>query len=202
MLKKWMCGGLWASLITALTIGCASPSAGVNYAKFAAVDPRARPYEIGVSDVVQVTVWRDPSLSTEMAVRPDGVLTVPLVGEVNAAGRTTMEVKKDIEQKLSAFVKNAVVTVAVIEVNSYRFTVAGNAERPGMFTPRYYVTVSEAIALAGGPNRYASASEVVVIRPRGAGAPERIPIDHEQILEGKRPDQNIVVLAGDTVLIP
>lgn len=202
MLKNWMNVGLGALLVVSLAVGCASPSAGVSYAKYAAADPRARPYEVGVGDVVQVTVWRDPSLSTEMAVRPDGVLTVPLVGEVDAARRTTTEIKKELEQKLSAFVKNAVVTVAVIEVNSYRFTVAGNAERPGMFTPRYYVTVSEAIALAGGPNRYASASEVVIIRPRAEGVPERIPIDHEQILAGKRPDQDIVVLPGDTVLIP
>lgn len=201
MMRAWLKVGL-GSLLLVFFVGCASHTSGIDYAKYAASDPRVRPYVVGVADTVQVTVWRDPSLSTEMSVRPDGKITVPLVGEVVAAGRTTAEIKQELEQRLSAFVKNAVVTVAVLEVNSYRFTVAGNAERPGMFTPRYYVTVAEAISLAGGPNRFAAPSEVVLIRPHPGKAPERIPIDHEQILSGQRPDQNIVVLSGDTVLIP
>lgn len=199
MSSAWMKVGLSVLLLAS---GCASDANGTNYAKFASSDPRLHPYVVGASDIVRVTVWKDPSVSTEMAVRPDGVITVPLVGEVKAAGRTTGDVKAEVEQRLSAYVKNAVVTVAVIEINSYRFTVAGNVERPSMFSPRYYVTVSEAIALAGGPNRFASSDEVVVIRPRPGAKPTRIPIEYDRILSGERPDQNIVVLPGDTVLVP
>jgi polysaccharide export outer membrane protein len=89
----------------------------------------------------------------------------------------------------------------VVEVNSYRFTVAGNVEHPGLFTSRYYLTVSEAIALAGGPNRYASTQEVVVVR-FGARGPERIQIDYDGILSGRSPEQDIVLLAGDAVRVP
>ncbi len=135
-------------------------------------------------------------------MRPDGTFTVPLVGDVVAAGRSADDVRGELTRRISAYVKDAIVTVAVVEVNSYRFTVSGNVERPGMFTERYFVTVSEAVALAGGPNRFATPSDVVIIRPAPGHPPTRIPIDLEQILSGERPDQNIVVLAGDTVLVP
>jgi polysaccharide biosynthesis/export protein len=193
--------GLLALLLLMAT-ACAAQKASVSYAEYAQTDPRNRPYSIGVSDVVRVTVWKDASLSTETAVRPDGKITVPLVGEIQAAGRTPRDVEVQLARRLTAYVKDAIVTVAVVEVNSYRFTVAGNVEKPGMFTPRYYVTVSEAVALAGGPNRYASPAELVVIRPRPHQEPTRIAIDYEKILSGQRPDADIVVLAGDTVLVP
>jgi polysaccharide export outer membrane protein len=98
-------------------------------------------------------------------------------------------------------VKDAAVTVSVTEVNSYRFTVAGNVESPGLFTARYYLTVSEALALAGGPNRYADTDEVVVVRTIN-GTTLRIPINYDDILSGKSPEQDIVILAGDSVRVP
>jgi polysaccharide export outer membrane protein len=124
------------------------------------------------------------------------------MGELHVAGLTPAKVQAEVVRSLAGYLKDAVVTVAVVEVNSYRFTVAGSVERRGMFTPRYYVTVSEAIALAGGPTRYASTSDVVVIRALGGGRTRRIPIDYDKILSGKRAGQDIVILAGDTVLVP
>lgn len=179
--------------------GCGSRGGGASalYAEAARNDPRLRPYVIGVSDVVRVTVWKDANLSTDASVRPDGTITLPLVGEIVAGGLTAVELQRKIAERLLAFTKDAVVTVAVTEVNSYRFTVAGNVEHPGMFTSKYYVTVSEALALAGGPNRYASASDVVIVR-RG----QRIPIDYDRILSGKSPEQDIVILAGDAIRVP
>lgn len=181
---------------------CGAREARVDYAAWSVNDPRQSAYRIGVSDVIRVTVWKDPSLSTDTTVRPDGKITVPLIGELEAGGRTAAEVQEQLVRRLAAFVKDAIVTVAVVEVNSYRFTVAGNVERPGMFTPRYYVTVSEAIALAGGPNRFGSTDETVVIRPRLGAPPVRIPIDYDRILTGERPEADIVIRPGDTVLVP
>lgn len=193
---------LWfaASLLVA---ACSTRNRGVAsiYEEAARNDPRGRPYVIGASDVVRVTVWKDPNLSSDAVVRPDGTITLPLVGEVVAAGRTATALQAEIGAKLSAFVKDAVVTVAVEEVNSYRFTVAGNVEHPGLFTSRYYLTVSEALALAGGPNRYASTSDMIIIRTDG-GHTRRIPIDYDAILSGKSPEQDIVILAGDAVRVP
>ncbi|HVW30333.1 MAG TPA: polysaccharide biosynthesis/export family protein [Polyangiaceae bacterium] len=184
-------------------VGCA-PRAQYSdafYAEAARTDPRKRPYEIGVADLVRITVWKDPNLSTDASVRPDGTITMPLAGEFHAAGRTAAQLQNEISTRLASYVKDAVVTVAVIEVNSYRFTVAGNVEHPGMFTSRYYVTVSEALALAGGPNRYASTSDVVLVRTID-GHPQRVAINYDKILSGERTDEDVVVLAGDAIQVP
>jgi polysaccharide biosynthesis/export protein len=183
--------------------GCSTRNRGASsvYAQAARDDPRGRPYVIGISDVVRVTVWKDPNLSADAVVRPDGTITLPLVGEVVASGRTAVALQKEVAARLSAFVKDAVVTVAIEEVNSYRFTIAGNVEHPGLFTSRYYLTVSEALALAGGPTRYASTSDMVIVRT-GGGRTLRIPIDYDAILSGKSPEQDIVILPGDAVRVP
>jgi polysaccharide biosynthesis/export protein len=188
---------LLALSFSVLGCGARNGDASALYAEAARNDPRTRPFVIGVSDVVRVTVWKDPNLSTDAPVRPDGTITLPLVGEVVASGRSAVDLQQQIGERLAAVAKDPVVTVAVVEINSYRFTVTGNVEHPGMFTPRYYVTVSEAIALASGPNRYASVGDIVIVR----GA-RRIPIDYDAILSGKAPEQDIVVLAGDAVRVP
>jgi polysaccharide export outer membrane protein len=183
--------------------GCTNRARGSDafYAEAARSDPRRHPYVIGVADVVRITVWKDPNLSTDAAVRPDGTMTMPLAGEFAAAGHTAAELQKEIAKRLENYVKDAVVTVAIVEVNSYRFTVAGNVEHPGMFTSRYYVTFSEALALAGGPNRYASTSNMTLVRTAGPH-PQRVSIDYDAILSGDRPDEDVVVLAGDAIQVP
>jgi polysaccharide export outer membrane protein len=192
------------SAIAALAPAChhaASANARALYADAAQRDPRGKPYVIGVADVVSISVFKDESLSTEAIVRPDGTITMPLIGELRAAGRTAAQLQQDASQRLATLVKDAAVTVSVTEVNSYRFTVAGNVQSPGLFTSRYYLTVSEALALAGGPNRYADTDEVVVVRTIN-GTTVRIPIDYDDILSGKSPEQDIVILAGDSVRVP
>jgi polysaccharide biosynthesis/export protein len=189
------------SLVAVVACGGHAASASAMYAEAARQDPRGKPYVIGVADVVRVSVWKDESLSTEAIVRPDGTITMPVVGELRAAGRTASQLQQDAAQRLATIIKDAVVTVSVVEINSYRFTVAGNVEHPGLFTSRYYVTVSEALALAGGPNRYASTDKVVIVRSTPSGG-QRIPIDYDAILSGKHPEQDIVILAGDAVRVP
>jgi polysaccharide export outer membrane protein len=166
-------------------------------------DPRRLPYIIGVGDTLSIHVWKDPELSTEAIVRPDGTITMPLVGELRAAGKTSDALRAQIARALGQYVKSAVVTVAVGAVASYTFTVTGEVGHPGVFNPTHYVTVSEAVALAGGPTRYASADDTVIIRrDRKSAPPRRIPVDYDAILDGDAPEQDIVVLAGDTVYVP
>jgi len=183
-----------------LAVACASRTAPAQ-APDPRDDPRSQPYVIGASDVVKVTVWRNPELSAEAIVRPDGTITLPVIGELRAAGRTAMDLQKEAQERAKTLVNDAVVTVSVAEVNSYRFTVAGNVEHPGLFTSKYYLTVSDAIALAGGPNRYASTKDVTVVRPTPQGT-ERIRIDYDAILAGRAPEQDIVLRAGDAVRVP
>ena len=200
-LNRFIVPTLAIAVLSACRAHTTSASAAALYSDAAQHDPRGKPYVIGVADVVHVGVWKDESLSADAIVRPDGTITMPLVGEMRAAGRTAAELQKDASQRLTAYIKDAAVTVSVTEINSYRFTVAGNVEHPGLFSARYYLTVSEALALAGGPNRYADTDEVVVVRPIG-GSLLRIPINYDDILAGRSPEQDIVILAGDSVRVP
>jgi polysaccharide export outer membrane protein len=191
-------------IVIHLFAGCGASHANDEalYAEIARNDPRRLPYVIGVSDVVRISVWKDPSLSTDAIVRPDGTITAPLMGDLRAAGRTATELQQEANTRLAAFVKDAVVTVSVVEVNSYQFTVSGAVEHPGLFSSKSYLTVSEALALAGGPTRYASTGDIVVVRTLKTGAKLRIPIDYDAILAGRAPQQDIAIVAGDAIRVP
>jgi polysaccharide export outer membrane protein len=182
-----------------LVVGCGP----VPYDYSKEPDPRKKEFVIGIPDSLRITVWKNPDLSCEARVRPDGTISMPLIGDLRADGRTPSDLKNEITRRLAAFVKDegATVTVVVTEVNSYRFTVGGNVERPGVFTTRHFVTVAEAIALGGGLNRFASPRNVVVIRTDKTGT-RRIPIDYSRVGSGEHPEENIAILAGDNVFVP
>ncbi len=181
---------------------CRTPAPPYDYSK--EPDPRRQEFVIGPSDVLRISVWRNPDLSTEATVRPDGTITLPLVGDVMADGRTPGQVRAEIAQRLGGFIKDeaATVAVAVTGVNSYRFTVSGNVEKGGLFTSKHFVTVMEAIAMAGGPTRFASADQTLIVRPERGGKTRRIPVNYTAVSTGQRPEQNLVLLAGDTVFVP
>ncbi len=195
---------LWI-LFLPLALVCACATAPIKYDYSKEPDPRGQEYVVGPSDLVRVNVWRENDLTVDARVRPDGTITLPLLGEVRAAGRTPSQIKREVTEKLSALYKSETlnVTVAVPEVKSYVFTVSGNAERPGRYTSENFVTVLEAITLAGGPNRFAETRKVTLLRKEAGGrAVKHIPIDYDTLRTGERLDQNIVILAGDVILIP
>ena len=129
---------------------------------------------------------------------------MPLVGDLQASGRTSVQLKEEIIKRLKAYLKDeaAIVTVAVTAINSYRFIVSGNVERPGVYNANHYVTVSEAMALAGGPNKFGDAGGTVIIRVDSAGSVHRIPIDYPGVLAGTRPNENLALMSGDTIYVP
>lgn len=188
--------------LLSLLSACSYVQPYYNYA--AEPDPRKQEYVLGASDVVRVNVWKNPDLSVDAIVRPDGTISLPLLGDVPAAGRSPSQLRTDIAQKLTAFVKDesATVTVTVAAINSYHFVVSGNVERSGSYNASHYLTVTEAIALAGGPNRFADAEQTIIIRPTTGAAPKRIPIDYPGILDGKKPAQDLLVLTGDVIYVP
>ena len=194
--------GFPTALAGSLAAGCATTRLDYDYNK--EPDPRAQEFPIGPGDRLQVNVWRDAELTTDARVRPDGAITVPLVGDVRAAGRTASQIRDEIQSKLTAFMKSetAKVTVIVTEVHSYYFTVSGNAERPGIYRPTTYVTVLEAMTIAGEPNRYADVDSVKILRRDPAGGLKKIPINYDLLRRGERMDQNIVILPGDNIVIP
>ncbi len=183
-------------------LAAACGTVAYDYAK--EPDPRKTEYVVGISDALSVKVWKNPELSTAGTVRPDGTITMPLIGDVHAAGRTPSQLTAEIGQRLKTFVKEeaSLVSVAVTDVNSYRFTVSGNAEHPGVFTKKYYVTVADAIAEAGGINKFGSAKKLMILRPQANGGVRKVPVNFDRISSGDHPEENLVILAGDTVFVP
>jgi polysaccharide export outer membrane protein len=136
----------------------------------ASVEPRpdeevAPPFRLGREDVIELSVYRDPELSRTVPVRPDGKISLPLVGELEAAGRTPEEVRLDVASRLRAYVQEpAIVSVIVREVNSARFFVVGEVGRPGAYPLRGEVGVLQGLALAGGPGEFSSRKTIVLVR--------------------------------------
>jgi polysaccharide export outer membrane protein len=193
--------GACALCLAVCLLGCATPLPGFDYSK--ELDPRQSEFLVGPSDVLRINVWKTPDLSVDVTVRPDGTITLPLIGDVTAAGRTPSLLRAEIKRKLTAFLRddNPAIEVIVETVNSYRFTVAGNVEHSGLFTTKYFVTVTEAIALAGGPNRYADLDRVLVLRQTATGA-RSIPVSLNEIYSGRHPEMDLVIVKEDRIFVP
>lgn len=188
----------------ALVAACAG-SRGATYDYSREIDPRKGEYVIGVGDGLSIQVWKNIDLSKEVVVRPDGTITLPLIGDLHADGLTPTQLRNEVSKELVKFVRgeSQVVTIAVTAVNSYNFTVSGNVERPGVFSSQRYVTVVEAIQLAGGPNRFASPREVKLVRRNRRDGKERsIPINYPAIIDGTMPAANLALMAGDQLHVP
>jgi polysaccharide biosynthesis/export protein len=199
-LNNLVIASLWTA--AALLPACAYKLPYYDYSR--EPDPRKDEYRLGPSDVIHVTVWHNVDLSGDATVRPDGTISLPLIGDLRAAGRTAAELRTEISQRLRAFIKDeaATVTVAVTQINSFRFVVSGNVEHPGAFAANHYLTVTEAIAMTGGPSRFASPVETVIIRTDAAGKTRRIPIDYPSILDGKHPEHDLAIMPGDLIYVP
>ncbi len=188
-----------------LAVSSAACASTINWDYSKEVDPRKSEYVIGAADGLQINVWQNGDLSTQAIVRPDGIITMPLVGDLKVSGKAPTQVRDEIKGRLAEFVKAeaAIVTVAVTAVNSYRFTVTGSVQNPGTFNSQYYVSLADALAMAGGPTRFADTTAIEVIRPNGDnGKSRRIPVSYDDIQTRKRPAANIILVAGDTVYVP
>ena len=192
------------SFVLTLCLALSACGGSIQYDYAKEYDPRKNEYVIGAADGLNINVWQNPDLSTTAVVRPDGTITLPLVGDIQVAGKTPTEVRDEIKVQISQFVKAeaAIVTVAVSAIESYRFTVTGAVANPGSFSASYYVSIAEAIAMAGGPTRFADTSQIEIIRTSQNGKQRRIPIDSDDISTRRRPEANLILVAGDTVFIP
>lgn len=173
--------------------------------KYATYPAPPKEVVLGVSDVIQINVWEQRDLSTEATIRPDGTITMPLVGDLPARGKTPTQLRDVIKQALQNFLKLQAgneVTVSVKAYNSYAFTVNGEVSRPGLYTSTKYLRAADAIALAGGPTRFAKRSDIRILRVDGKGEQISIPIDFDLVASGKRPDMNIWIMAEDVIYIP
>lgn len=158
-------------------------------------------YEIGPEDVLDISVWREKDLQREVLVRPDGWLTFPLVGNVEAAGKTAQQLENEIRQRLRKFIPEPVVTVTVKKIQGLKVFVTGRVGKPGEYMVGRYIDVLQALTLAGGLTPFAKEDKIKVLRKQG-GKEVVIPFDYSEVKKGKRLEQNITLRSGDVIVVP
>ena len=192
-----------AGVLLAIQMGCASVS---KEALDEAVQPVSKEFLLGPEDVLEVTVWRNQDLSRTVVVRPDGKISLPLIGDVQASGLNSSQVAAKIAQRLTEFKENPNVSVSLKEVNSYFIFVLGEVLKPGKYPLKSYATVLQGVSMAGGFTPYASKNRMQVIRTHanedGKENQIRIPVPYNELVSGKGEIENFILKSGDTIVVP
>lgn len=159
-------------------------------------------YRIGPGDVLQIDVWKEPDVSApSVTVRPDGRISLPIVGELRAVGLTPMELQKLLLAKFGDLIRGARVTVMVREINSQRVYVIGEVRREGPIRLMAPITVLQALAEAGGVTDYAKRKKIHILR-RGAGNKVKLQFDYDAVVRGEKAEEDVELLPGDTIVVP
>ena len=197
----------WAQMPTADQTGPQSP-APTAMASVAqpTVAPANKPHDdsfvIGNDDVLAINVWKEPDLSRSIPVRSDGRISLPLVGELQAAGQTPLKLEQDIANKLQPYLEEPEVTVIVQQINSQKFNILGKVVKPGSYPLTNSATVLDAIALAGGCRDFAKEGSIYILRQNPDGGESRIPFNYKDVIKGKNTVQNIKLQPHDTIVVP
>jgi len=196
-----------AALLAALGVATAhaqsKPVPGVAAAApVTASLPLSSDYVIGPEDMLQVSVWKNDSLSRALPVRPDGKISLPLLHDIQAAGLTPMQLRDKIAAALGEFMPNPEVSVTVTEVRSYRVSVLGEVQKPGVLQLKSSTTILEAIALAGGFRDFASPGKIVIFRKDDAGQTKKIKFNYNRAVSNATEENNITLVTGDVVVVP
>ena len=201
-------------LVTAWVAAQTAPAETASEAKL--VQPAAQPapvieaatkahddtFVIGNDDVLNINVWKEPDVSRSIPVRSDGKISLPLAGEIQAAGRTPLALEREIAGKLQNYISEPEVTVMVTQINSQKFNILGQVARPGTFSLTNAPTVLDAIALSGGFRDFAKKKSIYVLRQNPNGSESRIPFNYKEVIKGKNPVQNIKLQPHDTIVVP
>lgn len=187
------------ALIAAALLGTTFAFAGAVHADTAETAPPA--YHIQPGDVLQVSVWKEQDLQAEVLVRPDGAFSFPLAGDVDTRGKSVDELRIELTNRLKRYVPDPVVTVAVRQIMGNRVFVIGQVNRPGDFQFSRPVDVMQALSLAGGTTSFAALNDIVILR-RDHGELKKIPFRYAEVARGKDLGQNILLVSGDTIVVP
>jgi polysaccharide export outer membrane protein len=158
-------------------------------------------YVVGDSDIIRVNVWKEPEVSQTAVVRTDGNISLPLINEVKVSGMTPLQIQDMVAEKLKGFLNNPQVTVTVVEIRSKRAFITGEVARPGTYSLNAQTTVLQLIAQAGGFTPFAKKDSIVVLRTED-GRQSRLKFKYNEVVQGKKTDQNIALHPGDTVVVP
>lgn len=185
-------------LVTCLAAGCAGAGSLPEKADRHNLDSG---FVLGPEDIVQISVWKDDNLTKEAVVRPDGMVSFPLVGDVPAAGRTVEDLRLDLTKRLTRFIPTPHVTVSPTKILSYKIYVLGRVNRPGEYLVGHYTDVLQALSLAGGLTPFAAENDIKIMR-REQGEQKVFLFRYGDAQKGKDLRQNIVLQRGDVVMVP
>ncbi len=188
-------GAVWAQTSTDVKNAPQPASAG-------ATGGHDNTYVIGEADVLSINVWKEADISRSVPVRSDGRISLPLAGEIQAAGQTPLQLEQEIASKLKNYIAEPEVTVMVQQINSQKFNILGQVSKPGSFPLTNSMTVLDAIALAGGFRDFAKQKSIYVLRQNPGGSETRIPFNYKSVIAGKKSSQNIKLQARDTIVVP
>jgi len=158
-------------------------------------------YKIGPQDLLKIDVWKEEQLTRTVPVRPDGKITLPLLNDVQAAGLTPMELAGVISDQLKKYINNPQVTVSVTEINSRRVYVTGEVTRPGSMPLLPNMTVLQALSTSGGFTQFARTKNIYVLRTTD-GKQEKLPFNYKEVVNGRKPEQNLMLKPGDVIVVP
>jgi polysaccharide biosynthesis/export protein len=159
-------------------------------------------YLIGPDDLLAVNVWKEPEISRNVVVRPDGKISLPLAGDMRASGRSPVQLQDDIKAQLLNYLSNPVVTVIVQEARSQKFNILGEVEHPGAYPLSRSMTVLDAIAAAGGLRDFAKTGKIYVLRVQNDGSRTTLPFNYKDVIKGRNLSQNVELQPRDTVVVP
>jgi len=158
-------------------------------------------YVIGADDVLDVSVWKEQDLTRTLQVRPDGKISMPLLGDVQAAGLTPSQLAQTVSDKLKRYLTAPQVTIILTQINSQRVYVTGEVTRPGAYPVLPGMTILQAITSAGGLTQFANAKKIFLMRDENH-IQTKYPFSYKEVLDGRKADENLPVKAGDTIVVP
>lgn len=213
-MKNWTKAGisLWVPLLAVSAMAQGRTPEQVKEAKAVASDVHLAPvtpaaatqdpnYVIGPQDTLEISVWKEADLSRTVPVRPDGKISLPLLNDVQAAGLTPTQLRAQITERLKRYVTQPQVTVLVMTINSQRVYMLGEIAKPGAYPLLPGMTVLQAISSAGGFSEYAKTKKIYVLRSDN-GKQLKLPFNYKEVIRGIRTEQNLLLKAGDTIVVP
>jgi polysaccharide biosynthesis/export protein len=201
-MTRWRAAlGVWLCLLAAAPTGVVAAD-GVTGDRHDNKNPGAGlEYRLQPGDVVTISVWKEKDLETDALVRPDGGLSFPLVGDVDAAGRTVEDLRAILTQRLKPYIPDPVVTVAIKLIGGNHIYIVGRVNKPGDYPFTTPVDVMQALSMAGGATPFAQLNDIVILR-RQNGQERMLRFRYEDVIRGRSLGQNVVLESGDTVVVP
>jgi polysaccharide biosynthesis/export protein len=158
-------------------------------------------YVIGADDILDINAWKEPEITRTVPVRPDGKISLPLINDIQAAGLTPTQLTTLITEKLRKYLTDPQVTVIVRTINSRRIYIMGEVSRPGTFQLLPDMTILQALSGAGGFTQFANMKGIYLLRNE-TGKQVKYPFNYKEVVKGQRPEQNLVLRPGDTIIVP